>query len=82
MTRETVMNAVVDRADLTIGDNGLWVTHKTVANQTIYRRDWLGIDPEPHTVKGDAIAVGHTFGRSGSRLAGSALSENCRRDVR
>jgi acetyl-CoA C-acetyltransferase len=63
MTRETVMNAVVDRAGLTIGDNGLWEPHKAVASQTVYRRDRLGIAPEPRTVKG--VAAGHPIGWSG-----------------
>lgn len=63
MARETVMNAVVDRAGLTIGDNGLWEPHKAVASQTVYRRDRLGIDPETLTVKGDS--AGHPFGRFG-----------------
>ena len=42
----------------------------------------LSIDPDRLNVNGGAIAVGHPFGMSGARMAGHALVEGKRRDVR
>lgn len=42
------------------------------ASQIVYCRDRLGIDPETLNVNAGAIAVGHPFGMTGSRLAGAA----------
>ena len=42
----------------------------------------LGIDPEKLNVNGGAIAVGHPFGMTGSRLVGHALIEGRKRGVR
>ncbi len=42
------------------------------ASQIVYCRDRLGIDPETLNVNAGAIAVGHPFGMTGSRLVGAA----------
>jgi acetyl-CoA acetyltransferase len=49
------------------------------AVQVIYCRDKLGIPNEILNVNGGAIAVGHPYGVSGSRLTGHALIEGKRR---
>lgn len=43
--------------------------------QVLYCRDRLGIPNERLNVNGGAIALGHPYGMSGSRLVGHALIE-------
>lgn len=70
------------RAGLSIGDIGLWEINEAFASQCLYCRDTLGIDPARCNVNGGAIAVGHPFGMTGSRLIGHALIEGRKRGVR
>ena len=70
------------RAGLTVADIGLWELNEAFASQCLYCRDKLGIDPERYNVNGGAIAVGHPFGMTGSRLVGHALVEGRKRGVR
>ncbi|MDB5705179.1 MAG: acetyl-CoA acetyltransferase [Sphingomonas bacterium] len=73
---------LLDRAGLTVADIGLWELNEAFASQCLYCRDHLGIDPEKYNVNGGAIAVGHPFGMTGSRLVGHALIEGRKRGVR
>jgi acetyl-CoA C-acetyltransferase len=70
------------RAGLSVADIGLWEINEAFASQCLYCRDTLGIDPEKLNVNGGAIAVGHPFGMTGSRLVGHALIEGRKRGVR
>lgn len=70
------------RAGLSVADIGLWELNEAFASQCLYCRDHLGIDPEKYNVNGGAIAVGHPFGMTGSRLVGHALVEGRKRGVR
>lgn len=70
------------RAGLKVEDIGLWELNEAFASQCLYCRDTLGIDPDKFNVNGGAIALGHPFGMSGSRLAGHALIEGRKRGVR
>ena len=72
---------LLDRAGLSVGDIGLWELNEAFASQCLYCRDTLGIDAEKYNVDGGAIAVGHPFGMTGSRLVGHALIEGRRRGV-
>jgi acetyl-CoA C-acetyltransferase len=69
------------RAGLTVADIGLWELNEAFASQCLYCRDHLGIDPDRYNVNGGAIAVGHPFGMTGSRLVGHALIEGRKRGV-
>ena len=64
---------------LKVDDIGIWELNEAFAVQVLYCRDKLGIDPDKLNVNGGAIAIGHPFGMSGSRMVGTALIEAKRR---
>lgn len=67
---------------LSVQDIGLWELNEAFACQAWYCREHLGIDPEIYNVNGGAIAIGHPYGMTGSRLTGHALIEGKRRGVK
>lgn len=67
---------------LKVQDIGLWELNEAFASQVIYCRKRLGIDPALLNINGGAIATGHPYGMTGSRLAGHALLEGKRRGAR
>jgi acetyl-CoA C-acetyltransferase len=70
---------LLDRAGLKIEDVDLFEINEAFASQAVYCQKKLGIDPEKLNVNGGAIAIGHPFGMTGSRLVGHALIEGKRR---
>jgi len=61
------------RCGVRADDVGLWELNEAFAVQVLYCRDRLGIPDERLNIHGGAIAMGHPFGMSGSRLVGHAL---------
>lgn len=67
---------------LKVEDIDLWELNEAFASQAVYCRDRLGIPAERLNVNGGAIAIGHPFGMTGSRLAGHLLLEGRRRKAK
>jgi acetyl-CoA C-acetyltransferase len=65
-----------------IEDVDLWELNEAFAVQVIYCRDKLGIPDDRLNVDGGAIAVGHPYGVSGTRLTAHALIEGRRRGAK
>ncbi len=70
------------RAGLKVEDIDLWELNEAFAVQVLYCADRLGIPMDRLNVNGGAIAVGHPYGVSGSRLVGHALIEGRRRGAK
>jgi acetyl-CoA C-acetyltransferase len=73
---------LLERAGLAPDDIDLWEINEAFACQVLYCVDRLGIPLERLNVNGGAIALGHPYGVSGTRLAGTLLLESRRRRTR
>ncbi|MGE5142648.1 MAG: acetyl-CoA C-acyltransferase [Acidobacteriota bacterium] len=73
---------LLSRTGRRIEDIDLWELNEAFAVQVIYCRDRLGIPDDRLNVDGGAIAVGHPYGVSGTRLTAHALLEGRRRGAK
>jgi acetyl-CoA acetyltransferase family protein len=73
---------LLKRHGLDVDDIDLWELNEAFASQVVYCRDRLGIPMESLNVNGGAIAIGHPFGMTGSRLVGTISVEMLRRKAR
>jgi acetyl-CoA C-acetyltransferase len=73
---------LLERAGRKIADIDLWELNEAFAVQVLYCRDKLGIPDDRLNVNGGAIALGHPYGMTGSRLTGHALIEGKRRGAK
>jgi acetyl-CoA C-acetyltransferase len=73
---------LLEKAGKTVDDIDLWELNEAFAVQVLYCRDRLGIPNERLNVNGGAIALGHPYGMSGTRLAAHALIEGRRRKAK
>jgi acetyl-CoA acetyltransferase family protein len=67
---------------LVVADIDVWELNEAFASQLVYCRDRLGIPMDRLNLNGGAIAIGHPFGMTGSRLVGTIASEMKRRKAR
>jgi acetyl-CoA C-acetyltransferase len=73
---------LLERTGVKIEEVGLWELNEAFAVQVLYCRDKLGIPNDRLNVNGGAIAVGHPYGVSGTRLTMHALIEGKRRGAK
>jgi len=73
---------LLEKAGRKVDDIDLWELNEAFAVQVLYCRDRLGIPNERLNVNGGAIALGHPYGMSGTRLTGHALIEGRRRKAK
>jgi len=60
---------------LAVADVDVWELNEAFASQVIYCRDRLGLPMDRLNLNGGAIAIGHPFGMTGSRLVGTIASQ-------
>lgn len=70
------------RFGLSVDDIDLWELNEAFAVQVLLCRDRLGIPDERLNVNGGAIAMGHPYGATGSRVTGHLMIEGRRRGAR
>jgi acetyl-CoA acyltransferase len=66
---------LLKRQGLTVDDIDLWELNEAFAVQVVYCRDRLGLDPARLNINGGSISIGHPFGMTGSRMAGTLANQ-------
>ena len=73
---------LLGRHGLKVSDIDIWELNEAFASQCLYSRDKLGIDPAKYNVNGGSISIGHPYGMTGARCAGTILLEGKRRKAK
>ncbi|MDH3632859.1 MAG: acetyl-CoA C-acyltransferase [Gammaproteobacteria bacterium] len=73
---------LLQKNGLGIDDIDLWEINEAFACQTLYCRDYLGLDNDKFNVNGGSISIGHPYGMTGARLTGHILIEGKRRGAK
>ena len=73
---------LLSRHGLKVEDIDIWELNEAFASQCLYSRDKLGIDPDKYNVNGGSISIGHPYGMTGARCAGTLLMEGKRRGAK
>jgi acetyl-CoA acetyltransferase family protein len=73
---------LLQKNSLGIDDIDLWEINEAFACQTLYCRDYLGLDNAKFNVNGGSISIGHPYGMTGARLTGHILIEGKRRGAK
>jgi acetyl-CoA C-acetyltransferase len=73
---------LLQRFNLSVEDIDLWEINEAFACQVLHCQRTLGIPLDKLNVNGGAIAIGHPFGMSGSRMVGHILLEGKRRGAK
>jgi len=66
---------LLQRADITKEDVGIWEVNEAFASQAVYCIRELGLDENKVNPKGGAIAIGHPLGATGARQLSTLLPE-------
>jgi acetyl-CoA acyltransferase len=66
---------LLKRQGLKVDDIDLWELNEAFAVQVVYCRDRLGLDPARLNINGGSISIGHPFGMTGSRMAGTLANQ-------
>src|SRR5947207_3511540 len=73
---------LLKRTGVTMDEIGVWELNEAFASQVIYCRDKLGIPMDKLNPNGGSISIGHPFGMTGSRMAGTIANEILRRTAK
>ncbi len=73
---------LLEQAELSIQDIGLFEINEAFAAQAVYCVRELGIDPERVNITGGAIALGHPLGCTGAKLCATLLANMKRLGIR
>jgi acetyl-CoA C-acetyltransferase len=69
------IRAVLDKAEMELGDIDVVEINEAFAAQVLASADQLGLDMERLNPHGGAIALGHPFGMTGARIMGTLIND-------
>jgi acetyl-CoA C-acetyltransferase len=75
------LQAALEKADLDVGDIGVFEINEAFASVAVHATRMLGADEELVNVNGNSVALGHALGSTGARMVVTLAHEMRRRDV-